>query len=858
MSNILNLFRKKLRKSSGSKEVLTEVFRVKYEHFKSLLDSNSEMSKIISELEEKLQGHEVFGMSYVRSQAARAVFHTLRMIRSFDALSSNRFPALFTAFEEINSLIKDELHTRKERSATGSELVLPYSMVNKELVDTVGGKNANLGEIYNRVGLPVPEGFAVSTTAYELFLRENDLLDEIAMKKMTLDPNDPESVNSVSEDIQRLIISASVPAPLQEAILSNYDCMAQESARTGQAPRISMRSSAIGEDSELSFAGQYLSVLNVPREKILRTYTYIVASLFTPRAISYRLLKGIPDEHAAMSVACIRMIDSVASGVMYSRHPFELRDENVIISAVWGLGPYAVDGKITPDSYTVSRAGEIIKKEVSRKNVKLVSNPDGGLIEETVPEGGQSAACLDDDRIKTLARYALQLETHFGSPQDIEWALDREGRLLILQSRPLCKGFQCQGEMARIPDLPYPVLLDQGAIASPGVGCGKAFRIKSEESIPDFPDGAILVATQPSPKYMVIMPKARAIVTDFGSVTGHMASLAREFQIPTLLATEKATSVIQDGMEITVDAFSGKVYEGVVPELLELQKKPAAYMTGTPVYENLQRVAALITPLRLFDPKSSQFLPQNCKSLHDIMRYVHELSYSEMFRISDLVSNNEGVAVKLIAPIPLDLYLIDLGGGISGAPANARKVSHERISSVPFKALLKGMLHKELILNRPRPIEFKGFLSVMSEQMLNPHIGSERFGDRSYAIISDKYLNFSSRVGYHYGVLDAYCGTTLSKNYITFSFKGGAADDTRRNRRARAIALILESLGMRVEVTADRVDAKLQKLEASIITEKLDFIGRLFQFTRQLDMLMTTEASVAAVAKAFVEERYHF
>lgn len=858
MSSMLNLFRKKLRGSSGSKEVLTEVFRTKYEHFKSLLDSNSEMSKIISELEEKLQGHEVFGMSYVRSQAARAVFHTLRMIRSFDALSNHKFPALITAFEEINSLIKDELLARKERSATGSELVLPYSRVNKELVDTVGGKNANLGEIHNRVGLPVPDGFAVSTTAYELFLRENDLLDEIAMKKMTLDPNDPESVNSVSEDIQRLIISASVPASLQEAILSNYDDLAQKSPPAGQPPRISMRSSAIGEDSELSFAGQYLSVLNVPREQILKTYTYIVASLFTPRAISYRLLKGIPDEHAAMSVACIRMIDSVASGVMYSRHPFELRDENVIISAVWGLGPYAVDGKITPDSYTVNRAGEIIKKEVSRKNVKLVSNPDGGLIEETVPEGGQFTACLDDDRIKTLARYALQLESHFGSPQDIEWALDREGRLLVLQSRPLCKGFQCQGEMARIPDLNYPVLLDHGAIASPGVGCGKAFRIRSEESIPDFPDGAILVATQPSPKYMVIMPKARAIVTDFGSVTGHMASLAREFQIPTLLATEKATSVIQDGMEITVDAFSGKVYEGVVPELLELQKTPAAYMMGTPVYDNLQRVAALITPLRLFDPKSSQFVPENCKSLHDIMRFVHELSYSEMFRISDLVSKNEGVAVKLIAPIPLDLYLIDLGGGISGASPGARKVSHERISSVPFKALLKGMLHKELILSRPRPIEFKGFLSVMGEQMLNPHIGSERFGDRSYAIISDKYLNFSSRVGYHYGVLDAYCGTTLSKNYITFSFKGGAADDTRRNRRARAIALILESLGMRVEVTADRVDAKLQKLEAAIITEKLDLIGRLFQFTRQLDMLMTTEASVAAVANAFLEERYHF
>jgi pyruvate, water dikinase len=239
------------------------------------------------------------------------------------------------------------------------------------------------------------------------------------------------------------------------------------------------------------------------------------------------------------------------------------------------------------------------------------------------------------------------------------------------------------------------------------------------------------------------------------------------------------------------------------------------------------------------------------------MRFVHELSYSEMFRISDVVSESEGFAVKLSAPIPLDLYVIDLGGGISEPQANARKVKHDRIVSVPFRALLHGMMHEDLVVLHPRPIELKGFFSVMGEQMFNPASGAERFGDRSYAIISDKYLNFSSRVGYHYGVLDSYCGKTLSKNYITFSFRGGAADDVRRNRRARAIALILESLGMTVDVTGDRVAARLQKLEAEMLTEKLDIIGRLLQFSRQMDMLMINEASVGAIATAFLEERYH-
>jgi len=617
-----------------------------------------------------------------------------------------------------------------------------------------------------------------------------------------------------------------------------------------------MRSSAIGEDTELSFAGQYLSVLNVAREKILTTYKYIIASLFTPRAISYRLMKGIPDEHCAMSVGCIVMINSVASGVIYSRHPFDFHNDNILISAVWGLGPYAVEGAITPDRYTVSRSGQILEKNIELKAVKLVSNPEGGLREETVSEANRQGACLSDRQIATLAGYAMRLEEHYGSPQDVEWALDGEGKLFILQTRRLVGGHKVQIQAQQSPAVDEPPLLEAGLTAFPGIGCGKAHKVTNEDDLLTFPEGGVLVAVQPSPKYMVIMRKARAIVTDYGSVTGHMASLAREFSIPTLLDTKKATSLIPEGAEITVDAFSGKVYKGIIPQLLCLQRKLEPSLEGTPVYETLGRIAKKITPLRLIDPRSPEFVPESCRSLHDLMRFVHEHCYSEMFKIGDFVSGDEGFAIKLVAPIPLDLHLIDLGGGLSRGAADRRKVKPDQIASVPLKALLKGLLNQGLATIRPRPIELRGFLSVMGEQMLNPHLQAERFGERSFAIISDKYLNFSSRVGYHYGVLDCYCGKTLNKNYITFSFKGGAADQIRRNRRARAIGLILESLGLKVEVTADRVDAKAQKLEASILTEKLDIIGRLFQFTRQLDMLMTDDNMVGTIAKAFLEERY--
>jgi len=225
-----------------------------------------------------------------------------------------------------------------------------------------------------------------------------------------------------------------------------------------------------------------------------------------------------------------------------------------------------------------------------------------------------------------------------------------------------------------------------------------------------------------------------------------------------------------------------------------------------------------------------------------------------MFQVSDLISYQKGGAVKFEAPIPLDLYIVDLGGGLTGRAPRARRVTVENIVSAPFRALLKGVLKEELREQGPRPIQISGLLSVMREQMLAPP--GERFGDRSYAIISEKYLNFSSRVGYHYSILDSYCGDNINNNYITFSFKGGAADDVRRNRRVRAISKVLEQADFTVQVKGDQVNARLLKYPRPLIEEKLEMIGTLLQFTRQMDMLMQSEYSVDAVVRNFLAGNY--
>ena len=238
------------------------------------------------------------------------------------------------------------------------------------------------------------------------------------------------------------------------------------------------------------------------------------------------------------------------------------------------------------------------------------------------------------------------------------------------------------------------------------------------------------------------------------------------------------------------------------------------------------------------------------------MRFVHELCYTEMFRISDRASDAGSVSCQLKAKLPIDLHLIDLGGGLKDA--DGPYVYPEQITSAPLAALLSGMLRPEVHVRGPRPIDVGGFLSVMSQHLLEPPtVQAQRFGERSYGIISDKYLNFSSRVGYHYSVIDAYCGETVSKNYITFQFKGGAADEIRRERRVRCIAEILGRLGFVTDVRGDMTQARFQKYAPEEIRDRLDQLGRLLIVTRQMDMLMTSEASVKTMADNFMAGDYH-
>jgi hypothetical protein len=241
--------------------------------------------------------------------------------------------------------------------------------------------------------------------------------------------------------------------------------------------------------------------------------------------------------------------------------------------------------------------------------------------------------------------------------------------------------------------------------------------------------------------------------------------------------------------------------------------------------------------------------------LHDITRYVHERSYEEMFRLGESLDDFRSAAYYLDVFLPVDLYIIDVGGGVL-EPVRENRIKLGQVISMPLAALLKGMLHPKIPRWGARPLDLGGFASVVIQHALTSPEQERTFRDPSYALVSDRYLNYTARVGYHFSIVDAFCSDTTNKNYVHLLFRGGAADSVRRGRRGRAIAGILKEWGFSVEVQGDSTDGRIHKMPREETARLIEHVGRLLQFMRQMDVAMTSEGAVEQVKDAFLREDY--
>lgn len=833
-----------------------KLLREKYLSFRELLSANNEVLQTVADMAEKLTGDSVFGMGYVRSRCTDLAVQTYKIIDHLQRITGSRDPDLEASFERINQAIQRRLAL--SRKAGVDALVLPFSAISADHLDDVGGKSLNLALLYRDSGVPVPPGFAVTARAWELFSERNRLRDRINKAKLTLSDH-PAAIEEAARSIAAIFEAATLPPEVEEAILAAWRRLREESG----CQRVAMRSSAVGEDSsESSFAGLHASFLGVTEDELLASYKLVLASKYTPRAIFYRLSRGIRDEDVAMCATCLAMIDSARSGVAFCRDPGRPLEETLVIHAVWGLGQYAVDGTVSPDLYRVSRDTlEVLGQRLGGREVKLVLSEAGGVVSTPVSPEERERFCLSTQEAQEVARAALRLEERYGGPQDVEWAIDPAGKLFILQTRPQrIEVWQpAEGGEEGVLDLSaYRPLVEQAEVASRGIAAGFA-HLAAEGGLEDIPQGAVLVVENTSPAYVAALGRVAAIVADRGGSTGHLAIIAREFGVPALVGARHATSSIPEGAEVTVDAVQGRVFEGRVEPLLALMRRPAAHRMpkDSQVYKTLEAVMEHIAPLNLTNPHDRQFRSSNAATIHDIARFAHESAINAMFELNDTWSHQSGLVKRLKVRVPLDLCLIDLGGGLA-PEVTGMWVRPEQVTSVPMRALLAGMTAPGVRWAGHINIDLKGLFSVFANTLYDPAKAERPLGGRSYAIVSANYVNFSSRLGYHFTVIDAYCSEVRNDNYVTFRFKGGAADLERRTRRAAFIARVLRELGFWVSQKLDLVNARVKKLERAEIEEKLDMVGRLLGCARQLDVTMVSDATVDHYVGEFMRGNYSF
>ncbi|MDI3210696.1 phosphoenolpyruvate synthase [Arthrobacter sp. AL12] len=569
--------------------------------------------------------------------------------------------------------------------------VLWFDEIGMGDVPQVGGKNASLGELIQSLkakGVRVPDGFATTADAYRRFLEANGIEGAMRSRISSYRSGDT-SLRATGEAIRELFLDSEFPADISESIRSHYRELGERAGRDRLS--VAVRSSATAEDlPDASFAGQQETFLNIAGEReLLDACRRCYASLFTDRAISYREVKGFDHLDVALSIGVQRMVrsDVGASGVMFSIDTDSGFPRVAVVSAAWGLGETVVQGTINPDKYLVFKPllaepefAPIIEKTLGSKARKMVYSRGGHARTKMVDtsDAERRAFVLADAEILALARWAVSVEEHYARPMDMEWARDGvTGELFMVQARPETVQSQKTGSRFTLHHLlETGTVLARGAAIGDSIAQGTACVIRSAADIENFRDGAILVTEMTDPDWVPIMKRAAGIVTDHGGPTSHAAIVSRELGVPAVVGTGNATTVLAEGLAVTIscaEGDEGRVYRGSLAfntEDVDLGELPE---TRTKVMVNIASPAAAFQWWRL--PADGVGLARMEFIISALIR-VHPMALVHPERVTDPGDAEQIRALTGSYADPKDYFVDALALGIAkiAAPYHPRPV----------------------------------------------------------------------------------------------------------------------------------------------------------------------------------------
>ena len=774
----------------------------------------------------------------------------LELADALNRLTGNAHAGLYA---RLSALERDAAEALARLNRTRRRVWIGLEEITAGLREEAGGKAQPLGALL-AAGFPVPEGVAVLRRSCRNYLRQARLEERLeAILARAASPD--EDLEALALAARNMIL-ASGPDPEFEARLREaWDHLAR-----GGALAVSARSSASGEDSlERSFAGQYVSVLGITRpEGLVPAFKEVLAGAFSARALAYRSGAGVSGRSLDMAVLIQRMVPARVSGVLFTRDPMRPEEGRMLLTAVPGLGTQAVSGRSPSDLYRPLRdpAGEppeATPAEIAVKSVAERMAPEGGLVLESWSGPEAREPLLDAQRIAELRLLGLRIEALAGAPQDIEWSLDQDGRLWVLQSRP--------ARMARAGEdraaSSGRVLLEGGLTASPGKAAGVLALARSREDLAGVRrmEGPVILALRQSlVDAAALLPNLAGLLVDLGNPLDHLACLARELGRPMITGLGSATARLTPGQWVLADADRGRVL-AADPTVWQGAPRPRERLAETrpDAASDLRR---LILSLNLTDAYGPAFSILECRSLHDLVRFIHEKAVLAMFEAGDTAADEAFPLVRRLKDqAGLKFLIIDLGGGLAGGGDGGASASIDldQVRCEPLLALCRGMSVPGLRWNAPPP---GASLSGLLSRSLLDQAGARPLGNPNYALAARDYLNLNARVDFHFVMIDAVCGNNPRANSIRFRFKGGGTAQVQRERRVRFIEEVLKESGFFTNRQGDMVTGLLGEAARETIVACMEMLGRLLGFSRLLDAAMVHEDMPGRVARAFLAGDY--
>jgi pyruvate,water dikinase len=578
----------------------------------------------------------------------------------------------------------------------------------------------------------------------------------------------------------------------------------------------------VGEDLQASFAGQFESQLNVIPDNWFTAYKQVLASKYSAHAIYYRMSQGFTDAMTPMAVLVMPTIPARVSGILYTQD--QNRPDLSVLYMVSGTGEKLAAGT----AYQGWAQFDIKQQQV-------------------LPT--EAASLLPPEILRDLFSIGQELEKIFGTPQDVEWLVDQENRIFVVQSRPL-RMSAVQPETRS--EYPGDMILARGQWVSSGQVSGRIYHLKDPAAVSEIPDQTILVTRELPPELTLALSKVRGVLAEHGSPACHFASVARETGIPVICNVDKAGD-LDNGQTVSLDSDQGVILKGRLFD--EKPLTPAKDEPGTPVRKKLSEALAHISPLSLENPGAEEFSVECCRSLHDIVRYVHEAGVREMFSLVGRRGIDSYGAKRLNSGLPLVMHVLDVAQGLSSEGKSSKEINLKDVNSQPMQQLFKG-LGSPAVKWDSAVLHYDWMAYAQSTANFINVEKSAQFS--SYAIVDHEYLHALLRFGYHFAVVDAIQSPEPEQNYIHFSFKGGGGNEAQRFFRVQLIQTALAHFLFSVHTAADLLEASFDRRSSADTGRNLARLGIILGKTVLLDMRLKNEEHVQTTAETMIQEAYDF